>query len=288
VVGTGRFVADTVARNADAGATTDDDALVRAAKSGDPAARERLIERFMPLVVSQARLFHVEGLDFADAIQEGYVGLLRALERFDPDRGVPFAAYAIPWIRYGLQELRSDFMRPMRLPRQALRQLSQLKSEHQRVYVTERREPSLGELAERTGIDRDRVEELARANTFPRSLYEQVGVDEGPLGRREIGVLGDLLADPLSTDAYEQALDRIAGAQLRALLTRLTRREQEILAARLGLDGQEPQRQVDIAERLGVSVDRVRRLEQRALAKLRQAAESPADGRRPGPDQEGR
>jgi RNA polymerase primary sigma factor len=183
----------------------------------------------------------------------------------------------IHWIAAGLQELRSDFMRPMRLPRQALRQLSQLKSEHQRVYVTERREPSLGELAERTGIDRDRAEELARANTFPRSLYEQVGVDEGPLGRREIGVLGDLLADPLSTDAYDQALDHIAGAQLRALLTRLTRREQEILAARLGLDGQEPQRLVDIAERLGVSVDRVRRLEQRALAKLRQAAESPAD-----------
>jgi RNA polymerase sigma factor (sigma-70 family) len=135
---TGEFVAETVARHA--GAPEPDDALVRAAKSGDPRAREEMIERFMPLVVSLARSFRVEGLDFADVVQEGYVGLLRALERFDPDRGVPFAAYAIPWIRYSLQELRSDFMRPMRLPRQALRQLSQLKPEHDRIYAAERRD----------------------------------------------------------------------------------------------------------------------------------------------------
>src|ERR687891_1038742 len=131
VPGTGGFVAETLVRHS--GGRPPEEELVRAAKSGDPRAREELIERFMPLIVSIARSFRVEGLDFGDLIQEGCVGLLRALARFDPDRGTPFAAYATWWIRFSLQELRSDFMRPLRLPPEALRQLSRLKSEHTRL-----------------------------------------------------------------------------------------------------------------------------------------------------------
>jgi RNA polymerase sigma factor (sigma-70 family) len=103
---------------------------VRAARSGDQRAREQLTERFLSMVVSLARSFRVEGLEFADLVQEGVVGLLRALERFDPNRGVPFPAYAIWWVRYSLQELR---------------ELSRLKSEHERTYATEFRQPSLDE-----------------------------------------------------------------------------------------------------------------------------------------------
>jgi RNA polymerase sigma factor (sigma-70 family) len=121
--------------------------LVRAAKAGDPRAREELIERYLPLVVATARSLHAEGLDFTDLVQEGVTGLLRALERFDLDRGAPFAAYAKPWIRYSLQELRRDFMRPMRLSRQALRELSQLKSESGRLHAVKGHEPSLTEAA---------------------------------------------------------------------------------------------------------------------------------------------
>ena len=265
------------------------DELVRAARSGDPRAREQLVERFLPLVVSIARSYRVEGLELADLVQEGVVGLLRALERFDPDRGVPFGAYARWWVRYSLQELRSDFMRPLSLPRQALRELSRLKSEHERIYAAEGREPSLDELAERVGIDRERAEELLAANARMRSLDEPATVDEGPLGGREVGTLGDLLADPVSADAYEDVLDRVEGARLRALLSRLSAQEQEVLAARFGLDGREPEHLAGVAERLGMGVERVRRIQQRALAKLARAPAGRAPARlvQPGPDRRG-
>ena len=166
-----------------------------------------------------------------DLLQEGCAGLLRALRRYDPDRGVPFAAYATWWIRQALQEARSDFVRPLRLPPKALRQLAQLKSEHQRVYATEHRQPGPRELAERTHIGLDQVEALLAADRQPRSVEEPVAGAEA-----EVGTLGDLLADPLSDDAYEEVLDAIAGEQLRSLLGRLTDREREVVSARFGFD----------------------------------------------------
>ena len=242
-----------------------DAAVVERARAGDEAAREELIQRLLPLIVSSARSFRAEGLEFADLVQEGCVGLLRALARFDPARGTPFHVYAAWWIRQALQELRSDFVRPLRLPPKALRQLAQLKSEHARVYAAEGREPSLSELAESVGIDAAQAEALLRADDATRSLSEHVDGGDG-----EVGILGDLLSDPVSAEAYEQVLEAIAGAQLRALLGRLSDREREIVNARFGLDGRQPERLREIGERYGVSVERVRRLEERALAKLRQ------------------
>src|SRR5690349_19640673 len=106
-------------------ADTQADALIARARAGDEASREQLIEKLLPLVGSYARRFPTEGLDHTDLLQEGIVGLLRALERYDPGRGVPFPAYATWWIRRSLQDARSDFIRPFRLPPKALQQLSQ-------------------------------------------------------------------------------------------------------------------------------------------------------------------
>jgi DNA-directed RNA polymerase sigma subunit (sigma70/sigma32) len=120
--------ADEAAGGAEAAADGDTEApnLVLRAQAGDIAAREQLIDRLLPLVSSLARRFRTEGLDQTDLIQDGVVGLLRALERYDPGRGVPFTAYATWWIRHSLQDARSDFIRPFRLPPKAKRQLSQL------------------------------------------------------------------------------------------------------------------------------------------------------------------
>src|SRR5579885_1984050 len=238
--------------------------LVRRAQAGDPAAREQLIGRLLPLVSSLARRFRTEGLDQTDLIQEGVVGLLRALERYDAARGVPFAAYAAWWIRQALQDARSDFIRPFRLPPKALRQLSQLKSEHQRIYQTEQRSADLAELAERTHVALDQAEALAAADAHVRSLDEPVEGGEG-----EVGALGDLLEDPLSAQAYEQVLEAVAGEQLRALLSRLTERERDVVRGRFGFEGA-PQKLGQIGERLGISAERVRQIEERALVKLRQ------------------
>jgi RNA polymerase sigma factor (sigma-70 family) len=248
---------------ATAGEATD---LLLRAQAGDIAAREQLIDRLLPLVSSLARRFRTEGLDQTDLIQEGIVGLLRALERYDPARGVPFAAYATWWIRQSLQDARSDFIRPFRLPPKALRQLSQLKSEHQRIYQAEQRSAGIDELAERTNVELEQARALAAADSRVLSLDEAIAAGEG-----EVGSLGDLLEDPLSADAYEQVVETLAGQQLRALLSRLTDRERDVVRARFGFDT-EPKRLVDIGEQLGVSAERVRQIEERALAKLRQTA----------------
>jgi RNA polymerase sigma factor (sigma-70 family) len=242
------------------------DALARRAQAGDEAAREELIRRLLPLVHATARRYRTEGLEQADLLQEGIVGLLRALQRFDPERGVPFAAFATWWIRQSLQEARSDFMRPLRLPPKALRQLSQLKSEHQRIYEDERRSARVGELAERTNIEVGQAEALMVADARERSLDEPIGSMDA-----ELGTLGDLLEDPLSAAAYEDVVDAVAGEQLRALLSRLTEREHEVVRARFGFDAP-AEKLSEVGERLGVSAERVRQIEERALAKLRSAA----------------
>ena len=239
--------------------------LVRRAQAGDVAAREQLIDNLLPLVSALARRYRTEGLEQTDLIQEGIVGLLRALERYDPQHGVPFAAFATWWIRQGLQDARSDFIRPFRLPPKALRQLSQLKSEHQRIYQSSGRSAGIAELAERTSIDLDQARALTAADARVRSLDQVVLGDGG-----EVGSLGDLLEDPLSAAAYEEVIDSVAGEQLRALLSRLTDRERDVVRARFGFDA-EPEKLVEIGERLGVSAERVRQIEDRALAKLRQA-----------------
>jgi RNA polymerase sigma factor (sigma-70 family) len=240
--------------------------LARRAKAGDAQAREQLIERLLPFVDALARSYRTAGLDHRDLVQEGIVGLLRALRRYDPDRGTPFRAWATWWIRQALQEARSDFVRPLRLPRAALRQLAHLKAEHERIYAREQRDASLAELASRTGIDLAQAEALLRVDPRPRSLDETVPGSEG-----EVGTLGTLLEDPVAADDYEEVLDTVAGTQLRALLSRLTEREREIVDARFGF-GRPQERLVEIGERLGISAERVRQLEQRALAKLRHAA----------------
>ncbi len=249
-------------------AVSDDeaDALARRAQAGDEAAREELIRRLLPLVQAIARRYRTEGLEQADLLQEGIVGLLRALQRFDSGRGVPFAAFATWWIRQSLQEARSDFMRPLRLPPKALRQLSQLKSEHQRIYQGERRSARVAELAERTNIELEQAEALIVADARERRLDESIGSVDG-----EIGTLGDLLEDPLSAAAYEEVVDAVAGEQLRALLSRLTEREREVVRARFGFDAP-AEKLSEVGERLGVSAERVRQIEERALAKLRSAA----------------
>jgi RNA polymerase sigma factor (sigma-70 family) len=215
-------------------------------------------------VSAVARRYRTEGLDQTDLIQEGVVGLLRAIDRYDPERGVPFAAYAMFWIRQALQDTRSDFIRPFRLPPKALQQLSQLKSEHQRIYQREQRSAGVAELADRTRIDFAQAEALVAADRSVRSLDENI--DTGG----HIGTLGDLLEDPLSATAYEDVIDTVAGEQLHALLSRLTEREREVVRARFGFDGTS-ERLADIGERLGISAERVRQIEERALAKLRRA-----------------
>jgi RNA polymerase primary sigma factor len=241
--------------------------LIEAAQAGDRRAREELVEAFLPLIAGVARVYRgTETITRLELMQEGVVGLLRALERYDPGLGVPFWGYAGWWVRQAMQQLIAELTRPMVLSDRALRHLSQLKRAHGEYVAEHRREPTGNELAERTGLSHAQVGEMLALERVPRSMEEPVQGGEG-----EVGAFGELLVDPLAADAYEQLLDHSEIEQIRALLGSLNDRERMILRARYGLEGPE-QSLRDVGERIGLSAERVRQIEQRALGKLRAAS----------------
>jgi RNA polymerase sigma factor (sigma-70 family) len=239
-------------------------ALVVRAQEGDAAARSELVEAFLPLVAAVARNYRSSGaVQRVELVQEGVVGLLRALERYDPERGVPFWGYAAWWVRQAMQQLVAELTRPTVLSDRALRHLARLKDAHHAALSSTGREPGRDELAERSGLTADQVEDLLAVERVPRSLDEPVAGDEGAVGR-----FGDLIADPLAETAYEDLLDAMQTEEVLALLAGLSDRERTILHARYGLEGAEERSLRDIGAELGLSGERVRQVEQRALAKL--------------------
>jgi RNA polymerase sigma factor (sigma-70 family) len=241
-----------------------DHSLVLAARDGDPLARASLVEASTPLVASVARIYRgSRAVTRHELMQEGVVGLLRALERYDPARGTPFWAYARWWVRQAMQRLVSELTRPVVLSDRALRQLARVKEVRRRLLQEKGHEPSAGELAEASGLTREQVENLVTAERAPRALEEPLGHDDG-----RDGVLGELLADPVAEDAYELVDRSLQVAELRAQPDELCEREHLILRARFGLDGRE-QTLREVAGTLHLSAERVRQIEEHALEKLR-------------------
>jgi RNA polymerase primary sigma factor len=241
--------------------------LVLAADKGDREARRQLVEAFMPLIAGVARIYRgSRAVERMELMQEGVVGLLRALERYDPRRGTPFWAYASWWVRQAMQDLVAELSRPVVLSDRALRKLARIKDARREYVQAHKKEPSTAELATKTALPSDQVEKLIVAERTPRAF-------EGPLGDDENtdATLGDLLADPLGEDEYERVDRRIEVEELRSLPSELCERERLILKARYGLDCPE-QTLRELAGGLQLSAERVRQIEERALEKLRLAA----------------
>jgi RNA polymerase sigma factor (sigma-70 family) len=240
------------------------DRLAAAAAAGDGRARERLIEALLPRVVGLARRFAGHGAEFADLVQEGVLAMLEALVRFAPDQGTPFWAYARPWVHGSLYRLAHDQRRAVRLPPRALADLAALKEAARRIDRPTS-EPTVRTLAERAGIHPDRAEALTRAARPPRSLEEPADQDG------DLAALRDVLPDPDASSAYDEVVAQASEPALAALLGALTDREREVIERRFGLGGQQEETLVTVGERLGVTRERVRQIEARALGKLRQA-----------------
>jgi RNA polymerase sigma factor (sigma-70 family) len=242
--------------------------LILASQKGDRRARARLVEAFMPLIASVARLYRGSPrIERVELLQEGVVGLLRALERYDPDRGTPFWAYASWWVRQAMQQLVSELTRPVVLSDRALRDLARLRSAHEEKRRETGREPGAEELAASTGLAPDRIEDLLSVERPARSTEEEIWGGDGA-----VGSFGELLVDPLAEGEYERVLDSIEAEELLALLAGLSERERAILRARYGLGEESEQSLRQLAERHGLSAERVRQIEQRALGKLAVAA----------------
>jgi len=233
--------------------------------------RERLIESFMPLIGSVARLYRsYPSVDHGELMQEGVVGLLRALQRYDPDMGTPFWAYASWWVRQAMQQVVAELTWPVVLSDRALRQLARIKNSQREHMRRSGREPSLGALAVESGMGLTHVQQLLAAERKARGLQEPVG-GEGATG----GTFADLLADPRGEEAFDEVPLRTQVDELPRLLKELSDRETVIVRARYGLDGSE-RTLADLARRLGVSAERVRQIEQGALEKMRVLAARPA------------
>jgi RNA polymerase primary sigma factor len=245
--------------------------LVIAAEGGDADARARLVDAFLPTIGGVARLYrNSSAVDRAELMQEGVVGLLRALERYDPDMGAPFWAYASWWVRQAMQQLVAEMTRPVVLSDRALRRLARVKDARREHLQAQGGEPDLADLVAATGFTREQVESLLAVERTPRGLEETLMGEDGPGG-----TLGDLVADPVSEDEYDRVVDNMETRELRDLADDLVEREREIVFSHYGF-GRPAQTLREIADGMDLSVERVRQLEERALGQLREAASWPA------------
>jgi RNA polymerase sigma factor (sigma-70 family) len=256
----GRPTPDARSRGSDAAAER---ALISRAQQGGPREREELVNAYQPMIASVAHAYRRSRSVGRDELtQEGVVGLLRALERYDFDRGVPFWAYAAWWVRQAMQQVVSELSRPMVLSDRAFRHLARIKEAQRRFEQARRREATTAELSTIVGLPQSQVEKLLCTERTARGLDEPMGAKAG-----EGTTVGELLADPPAREAYERVPQQVLAAQVPRLLGHLSDRERTVICSRYGL-GQREQTLREIAPRLGVSAERVRQIEQDSLAKL--------------------
>jgi RNA polymerase primary sigma factor len=249
-------------RLSDTTASRDEQAALHETIAVAEAARQRLVTSHLPLVVALARPYGRGRVPLLDLIQEGNIGLLQAIEKFDPQRGARLATYAAWWIRQAIQRALSDQGRPIRLPVATRALLVRLRRTHGQLVQQLGREPIIAELAAPLGIAQHQVEEMLPLLQEPLSL-------EAPLDADGELALQDLIPDPQSGDVAELVTDNLVQDYIRATLTELTAEEQQVLTLRYGLDDGRFRSLDEVALLLGRRRDQVRKIEGRALRKLR-------------------
>jgi len=238
----------------------DEVSLAKRIERGDPAAKRRMIESNLRLVVSIAKGYRGLGVPFLDLIQEGTLGLNRAVEKFDWRRGYKFSTYATWWIRQSVQRAVANHARTIRVPVHVVERQQKLSRAARRLEVELGREATRDELAEATGLPIQHVDEALGAASASVSLNQTVGADDE-------GELGDLFADREASDPFEEAEESLRRQGVRKALEALPERERRILELRFGFEG-EPWTLEAIGHELDLTRERVRQLEGQALARL--------------------
>ena len=238
--------------------------LARRKDEGDEQARRRLVESNLRLVMSITRKYTKAGVPLLDLIQEGNLGLIRAVEKFDYKLGFKLSTYATWWIRQAITRALADQGRTIRLPAQVAEQARRVLRARRVLTQKLNRAPTIDELAAESELPAERVAELLQLVEDPVSLETPVGDGES--------VYGDLLEDTVSERPDDVTDLNFRGEELRRALARLSPRMRRVLVSRYGLAGGKPATLEEVGAELGVTRERVRQLETRALRELRQAA----------------
>ncbi len=235
--------------------------LMRVVHAGQHAKSE-LIQANLRLVVSIAKRYSMRGMQFLDLIQEGNLGLMRAVDKFDYTKGFKFSTYATWWIRQAITRAIADQARTIRIPVHMVETMNRVLRTQRQMHQELEREPTLDELSARVGLSTDKVEELLRISQDPLSL-------DSPVGDSDDANLADFIEDANGDRAAAEVMRKALADAVEHALGELPPREQEIVRMRFGLDGEQPRTLDEVGRAFQVTRERVRQIEAKTLAKLR-------------------